>query len=89
MTLLEVIKNVSINPKPTDSPPDYPVVLNPDDILPNLRPESEELCPSSLVKPLSGWKISPTNAEIIDLSKSSYTDPKTNVESTNDFIRTS
>ncbi|KAK7269490.1 hypothetical protein RIF29_22220 [Crotalaria pallida] len=69
MTLLEVIKHAAANPKSLDLQSDYPVVLNPDNIIPNLKSELKDSSESSLVKPHTGWEISPTDAEVNDLAK--------------------
>ncbi|KAG5039479.1 hypothetical protein AAZX31_05G028200 [Glycine max] len=85
MTLLEVIKDASVNSKPLDSPLDYPIVLNPGGILPNLKPEVEDESSSSLIKPLIGWQISQTDAEIIDVSKKFFTQLKAKLKNTNNL----
>lgn len=86
MTLLDVIKNASVNPKPLDSPSDYPVVLNPDNIIPGLKPELEEQeGSSSLLNPLTGWQISQTDSELLDISKNFFTELKTKLKNTKDF----
>ncbi|XP_015947200.1 uncharacterized protein LOC107472165 isoform X2 [Arachis duranensis] len=83
MSLLEVIKNASINSKPLDSPLDYPIVLNPDTIIPNLKPEQEDAAALCLVKPLSGWKISQADAELIDIGKKFFIQLKAKLKSGN------
>ncbi|KAG4930001.1 hypothetical protein AAZX31_17G094800 [Glycine max] len=85
MTLLEVIKDASVNSKPLDSPIDYPIVLNPDGILPNLKPEVEDESSSSLIKPLIGWQLSQTDAEIIDISKKFFIQLKAKLKNNNDL----
>ncbi|KAI4336031.1 hypothetical protein L6164_014607 [Bauhinia variegata] len=85
MTLLDVVKNASVNRKPLDSPPDYPVVLNPDYVIANLKSEQEEICPSSLVKPLTGWRISQTDAELIEFGKEFFANLKEKLKNTNRF----
>ncbi|XP_027329796.1 uncharacterized protein LOC113846099 [Abrus precatorius] len=83
MTLLEIVKDASLNSKPLDLPLDYPIVLNPDTIIPNLNPQPKDQSSSSLVKPLVGWKISQTDAEIIHISKNFFTQLKTKLKYTN------
>ncbi|XP_061346646.1 uncharacterized protein LOC133292267 [Gastrolobium bilobum] len=73
MTLLELIKDASVNSKSLDLPSDYPIVLNSDSIIPNLESELKEESSSSLIKPLIGWQISQTDTEIIDISKKFFT----------------
>ncbi|KAJ1437912.1 hypothetical protein SESBI_03337 [Sesbania bispinosa] len=85
MTLLEVIKDASVNSKSLDLPSDYPIVLNPDNIISNLKSEVKNVSSSSLIKPLIGWQISQTDAEIIDISKKFFTQLKTKLKNTNDL----
>ncbi|XLR08003.1 hypothetical protein HN51_062981 [Arachis hypogaea] len=83
MSLLEVVKNASINSKPLNSPLDYPIVLNSNTIIPNLKPEQEDTAALCLVKPLSGWKISQADAELIDIGKKFFIQLKANLKSGN------
>ncbi|XP_057420644.1 uncharacterized protein LOC130714725 [Lotus japonicus] len=76
MTLLDVIKDASVNSKSLDLPSDYPIVLNPDSIIPNLKSELKDKSSSSLIKPLTGWQVSQTDAEIIEISKKFFTQLK-------------
>ncbi|KAG1342732.1 hypothetical protein COCNU_05G009610 [Cocos nucifera] len=46
----------------------FPIVLNADDIFPQLKPDSVAPDGASLVKRVSGWKISETDAEIAELA---------------------
>ncbi|QCD80889.1 uncharacterized protein LOC114179212 [Vigna unguiculata] len=85
MTLLEVIKDASINSKSLDSPLDYPIVLNPDSILPTLKAEVKDESTSSLVRPLIGWHIAPKDAEIVDINKKFFTELNAKVKNTNNF----
>ncbi|KAL2321948.1 hypothetical protein Fmac_026327 [Flemingia macrophylla] len=81
MTLLEVIKDASVNSKSLHTPLDYPYVLNPDNILPNLKPEIKDESSSSLIKPLTGWQIPQTDTEIIDINKRFFQELKGMLES--------
>ncbi|CAJ1941507.1 unnamed protein product [Sphenostylis stenocarpa] len=85
MTLLEVIKDASINSKPLDLPLDYPIVLNPDSILPNLKPKDIDESSSSLIKPLIGWNVPPTDAEITDINKKFFTQLNAKFMNTNNL----
>lgn len=85
MTLLEVIENASADSEPLSSQSEYPIVLNPDDILPTLRPKLEEPNPVSLVNPVVGWQISKTDSEIIDLGKKFFTKLKRKLKNPNAF----
>ncbi|KAE9602174.1 hypothetical protein Lal_00049684 [Lupinus albus] len=85
MTLLQVIKEAQayVNPKSLDLPLEYPIVLNPDNVIPNLKSELQDSSESSLVKPLSGWQISPADAEINDLGKKFFKELKTMLNKAN------
>ncbi|BAT76603.1 hypothetical protein LR48_Vigan01g280700 [Vigna angularis] len=85
MTLLEVIKDASINSKPLDLPLDYPIVLNPEIILPTLKAEVKDESSSSLVRPLTGWHISPKDAEIVDINKKFFTELNAKLKNTNNL----
>ncbi|KAK7292235.1 hypothetical protein RIF29_08012 [Crotalaria pallida] len=78
MTLLEIIKNASANPKSLDLPSNYPIVLNPHNIIPDLESDPFE---SSLI----GWQISPRDVEIVDLAKKFFALLKTMLDDTNDL----
>ena len=65
---------------------DYPIVLNPNGILPNLKlPEVKDESSSSLVEPLIGWPISQTDAEIIDINKKFLTQLKAKLKNSNNL----
>ncbi|KAK7388971.1 hypothetical protein VNO78_23802 [Psophocarpus tetragonolobus] len=85
MTLLEIIKDTSVNSKPSDLPLEYPVVLNPDSILPNLKHNVKDESSLSLVKRLDGWQIPQNDREIIDISKNFYTKLKYKLKNTNNL----
>lgn len=71
MTLLDSISRAAAetdaggNPSPFSK---FPIVLNADDIFPQLKPESEAPDGTSLVKRVSGWKISETDTEVAELA---------------------
>ncbi|PIA62543.1 hypothetical protein AQUCO_00200511v1 [Aquilegia coerulea] len=68
MTLLEVITKASIEQETQTPQSKYPIVLNPDDIFTNLKPESKDSEEDvSLIKRVEGWKISETDSEIIKM----------------------
>jgi hypothetical protein len=85
MTLLEVIAKASANTELLGCESDYPIVLNPDDVLPNLRPKLDNPNPTLVVNPIIGWKISQTDTEVIDLGKKFYTKLKRKLKNLNDF----
>ncbi|CAK8566785.1 unnamed protein product [Lathyrus sativus] len=86
-TLLELIKDASVNSKSLDLHSDYPVVLNPDKILSNLKYELEDDSSSYPIKPLIGWKISQTDSEIIEINKKFIEELKKKVQSTDNLKR--
>lgn len=85
MTLLEVIEKALDNSESLASQSEYPIVLNPDDVLPNLRPKLEDPSSGSLVNPIEGWKISQTDSEVIDLGKKFFTKLKRKLKNPNEF----
>lgn len=85
MTLLEIIKDASVNSKQLDLPLDYPIVLNPDSILSNLELEVKDESSISLIKPLIGWKIPQTDAEIIEINKKFFTQLKAKLKNPNNL----
>ncbi|WJX39074.1 hypothetical protein P8452_26662 [Trifolium repens] len=85
MTLLELIKDASVNSKSLDLHSDYPVVLNPDPILPNLKSELKDESSSYPIKPVIGWEISQTDKEIIEINKKFIEELKTKFKSINNL----
>ncbi|KAL5075150.1 hypothetical protein RYX36_014134 [Vicia faba] len=80
-TLLELIKDASINYKSLDVHSDYPVVLNPYQILSNLKYKLEYDSSLYPIKPVIGWKISETDNEIIEINKKFMKELKMKVKS--------
>lgn len=87
MTLLDIITKASANADVVSSQEEYPIFLNPDEVFTSLKPEVENPAPSSLVSPLSGWKISSTDAGVIELSKKFFAKLKRKLKDTNSFNR--
>ncbi|XP_023544303.1 uncharacterized protein LOC111803920 [Cucurbita pepo subsp. pepo] len=83
MTLLEVIKQSSASSEPLASRSDYPILLNPDDILTSLKSKVDEPDPVSLVNPIIGWKISETDSKVIDLGKKFHENLKLKLKNRN------
>ena len=83
MTLLEVIIKASANNESLASVSEYPIVLNPDDVL--LRPKLEDPNPTLLVNPVIGWQISQTDSEVIEMRKKFYTKLKQKLKNPIDF----
>ncbi|KAL6178104.1 hypothetical protein ACLB2K_049623 [Fragaria x ananassa] len=69
MSLLEVITKASAESQSLYSPSEYPILLDPDSIFPNLKPKLDDPNPISAAIPLNGWEISQTDSELIELGK--------------------
>lgn len=69
MSMLELITKASATPDQLTSDSQYPIVLNPDPILLNLKPLSQDPNDALFVKRVEGWKISQTDAEVIELGQ--------------------
>lgn len=66
MTLLEQILQASTNPQPIDEPLKYPFNLSTETIITNLNSHSQN--PLSLLQPLTGFRISQTDSQLIESS---------------------
>ncbi|KAM7508259.1 hypothetical protein LguiA_018712 [Lonicera macranthoides] len=69
MSLLEVITKASANSHQIPSDSNYPIILNPDPILFELKPQIQRSNDTSLVKRVDGWQISQIDSVIIELGK--------------------
>lgn len=87
MTLLELITKAASGDNLTDSESEYPVTLNPDHILQNLKPKQEDGDPLSLVCPVTGWQVSQTDSQLIDLVGKFSNNLKQKLKDTNKFDR--
>ncbi|CAN1179924.1 hypothetical protein LINPERHAP2_LOCUS34493 [Linum perenne] len=86
MSLLEVITKAASNLKDASSQSEYPIVLNPDDVFVNLKPRLQDQTNDALlVSPVSGWELSETDTNLIDLSKKFYTKLNRKLKDTNSF----
>ncbi|XP_052204264.1 uncharacterized protein LOC127809482 isoform X2 [Diospyros lotus] len=85
MSLLEVIKKAATNPDELTSESNYPIVLNPDQILLSLKPQDEASNDATLIKRVQGWTISETDSEIIDSSKIFFKKLKRKLKNPNSF----
>lgn len=73
MTLLDSISRAAAEAEAGQTPSPlskFPIVLNADDIFRQLKPDSEDPDGASVVKRVSGWKISETDAKIAELAAS-------------------
>ncbi|KDP31217.1 hypothetical protein JCGZ_11593 [Jatropha curcas] len=85
MSLLEVITNASARSEQVATQSEYPIILNADDTFLKLKPELESVDPTSLAVPVSGWKLSQTDAQLIESGKKFYTKLKRKLKDTNNF----
>lgn len=85
MTLLEVITKAVANHELPGSQSEHPIILNPDNIFLNLKPELEGAGAASLVNPVSGWQISEVDTYLIDSGKKFHAKLKRKLKDTNNF----
>ncbi|KAL8091502.1 uncharacterized protein LOC141692931 isoform X2 [Apium graveolens] len=90
MSLLETITKASANKTHLTSESNYPIVLNPDPILLNLKPQNENS--SLLSKCDCGWEISKPDSQIIELGQKFFKTLKRKLKnpvgfSKNEFVR--
>ncbi|KAI3454634.1 hypothetical protein Pfo_011297 [Paulownia fortunei] len=86
MSLLEVItKASSAIPTLPDEESNYPIVLNPDPIFVKLKPETDDLKAENPVKKVTGWEISQTDHELIDLGQKFFKNLRSKLKNTNSF----
>lgn len=87
MTLLEAISNAVANQDRVDSQSDYPIPLSDDGIFANLKAKVENPNPGTLINPISGWGISGSDVEVIDLGKKFSSKLKRKLKDTNGFVK--
>lgn len=87
MSLLETIKKASSGPDRPDYESEYPIVLNPDAVLLNLKPENEDPIDRLVVKKADGWQISQNDAERIELGKNFFKKLRRKLKNTNSFTK--
>ncbi|GFZ07758.1 hypothetical protein Acr_19g0006950 [Actinidia rufa] len=85
MSLLEVIMKASANLSQITSESDYPIILNPDPVLLNLKPQDEASKDTHLVKRVEGWQISQTDSEIIESNRKFFKKLKRKLKNPNSF----
>lgn len=85
MSLLELVTEAAANPKTLVAPSNYPIILNPDDSLLNLKPNVENPDPNSLIVPSSGFQISQTDSEIIESANKFFKKLKRKLKNPNSF----
>ncbi|XP_010498292.1 PREDICTED: uncharacterized protein LOC104776002 [Camelina sativa] len=87
MTLLEAISNTVAKQDRVESQSDYPIPLSHDGIFANLKPKLENPNPGTLINPISGWGISGSDVEVIDLGKKFSSKLKRKLKDTNGFVK--
>lgn len=85
MSLLEIITKASTDPARTDYESGYPIVLNPDPIFENLKPENEDPIDKVLVKRANGFEITQTDCERIELGQKFFKKLRRSLKNTNGF----
>lgn len=83
MSMLELITKASATPNQLTSDSQYPIVLNPDPILLNLKPKSND----SFVNRVEGWKISELDAQVIELGQKFYKNLKIKLKNPKSFSK--
>lgn len=87
MSLLEVITKASSSiPKLPNEETDYPIVLNPEPIFLKLKPESDAPQAQNPVKKVTGWEISQTDHELIELGQKFCKKVRRNLKNTNSKV---
>uniref|UniRef100_A0A6N2LGS8 Uncharacterized protein n=1 Tax=Salix viminalis TaxID=40686 RepID=A0A6N2LGS8_SALVM len=85
MSLLQVITKASADSDHVVSQSEYPIILNTDDIFPNLKPALENLDATSLAIPVSDWQLSQSDSQLIDSGKKFYTKLKRKLKDHSNF----
>ncbi|KAF9667766.1 hypothetical protein SADUNF_Sadunf15G0057600 [Salix dunnii] len=85
MSLLQVITKASADSDHVVSQSEYPIILNTDDIFPNLKPALDNLDATSLANPVSGWQLSQSDSQLIDSGKKFYTKLKRKLKDNSNF----
>lgn len=87
MTLLEIIANASTASAPSEADSGFPIVLNPDPVFQNLKPENDDPINKVVVKRASGWQISQSDSELIELGQEFFTKLKRKMKNANSFSK--
>lgn len=85
MSLLELVTKAAATANPSTAPSTCPIILNSEDSLLSLNPTLENPDPNSLVAPVSGFRISQTDAEIIASANKFYKKLKRNLKNPKSF----
>ncbi|KAL3830672.1 hypothetical protein ACJIZ3_019474 [Penstemon smallii] len=88
MSLLEVITKASSNiPTPPEKESTFPIVFNPEPIFLRLKSESHDLKDENPVKKVTGWEISQTDSDLIELGEKLFKSLKRKLKNSNSFGR--
>ncbi|KAF5730508.1 hypothetical protein HS088_TW19G00099 [Tripterygium wilfordii] len=85
MTLLEVIKAALATHEPRGLQSDYPFILNPDDVFPELKLKHENSDCTALARPITGWQLQQTDSQLIDSAKKFHKKLRRKLKDTNSF----
>uniref|UniRef100_A0A2P2IYC3 Uncharacterized protein n=2 Tax=Rhizophora mucronata TaxID=61149 RepID=A0A2P2IYC3_RHIMU len=85
MSLLEVITKASANREHTGIQSEYPIILDPHDVFPNLKPKLENPDNALIASPVTGWQLSETDSQVIELAKKLYAKLKRRLKDNNKF----
>ncbi|XP_071687012.1 uncharacterized protein [Rutidosis leptorrhynchoides] len=83
MSMLELITKASATSNQLTSDSQYPIVLNTDPILLNLKPKTNY----SFVNRVDGWKISDNDAQVIELGQKFYKNLKIKLKNPKSFTK--
>ncbi|KAI5659849.1 hypothetical protein M9H77_28642 [Catharanthus roseus] len=87
MTLLDTISKASTGSAQLESDFDYPIILNPDPVFLTLKPENEDPIDKVIVKRVSGWDLSQSDSETMELGKKFFSKLKRKLKNTNSFTK--
>ncbi|KAF8378406.1 hypothetical protein HHK36_029745 [Tetracentron sinense] len=86
MSLLELVTK-AVHDKTVTAQSEYPILLDSDEILLNLKSENEDPNDISLIKRVEGWKISKIDSEIIELGNQFFKNLKRKLKNPKSFDR--
>ncbi|XP_076907657.1 uncharacterized protein LOC143564183 [Bidens hawaiensis] len=87
MSMLELITKASASSDHLPSDSQYPIVLNADPILLNLKPQNQQPTDASFIQRVEGWKISQADSDIIELGQTFYKTLKIKLKNPNSFTK--
>ncbi|CAH9070822.1 unnamed protein product [Cuscuta epithymum] len=85
MSLLEVITKASVEKNRPEAALKYPIILNPEPVIFELKPQDLDAKDDLPVKRATGWKVSERDTEIIELGQSFFKKLKRKLKNPNTF----